>query len=254
MNNMTERTVEIRERIVRVTSELLAQGGREATSTRAVSAAAGIQAPTIYRQFGDMQGLLEAAARETFAAYVQGKAARILTDDPIEDLRRGWDLHVAFGLANPAAYAIIYGDLTARATTPAARDGFAYLEGLVTRIAQAGRLRVGIAHAAGLLAAAGEGVTSTLISTPPDARDPNLSAAMREAVLAAITTADFDDVTSKSVTGFERVAAHAVALRAVLLEAPGVLSAAEHHLLEEWLERLTRATPTITLVGHLPWV
>ena len=236
---MTERSTDIRERIVRVTSELLAQGGREAASTRSVSAAAGIQAPTIYRQFGDMQGLLDAAARETFAAYVRQKADRILTDDPIEDLRRGWDLHVAFGLANPAAYAIIYGDPTARATTPAARDGFAYLEGLVTRIAQAGRLRVDVAHAAGLVAAAGEGVTSTLISTPPDARDPNLSAAMREAVLDAITTADSESI-RKSISGFERVAAHAVALGAVLLEAPGVLSSAEHHLLEEWLERLTR--------------
>jgi AcrR family transcriptional regulator len=237
---MTEQTTTIRERIVRVTSELLARGGREAASTRSVSAAAGVQAPTIYRQFGDMQGLLDAAARETFANYVRQKAARILTDDPIEDLRQGWDLHVAFGLANPAAYAIIYGDLNARAATPAAQDGFAILEGLVTRIAQAGRLRVGIPHAARLVAAAGEGVTSTLISTPLDARDLNLSAAMREAVLVAITTPHPEGVRSENITGPERVATHAVALRAVLPETPGVLSAAEHHLLEEWLERLTR--------------
>jgi AcrR family transcriptional regulator len=235
-----EQTTTIRERIVRVTSELLARGGREAASTRSVSAAAGVQAPTIYRQFGDMQGLLDAAARETFADYVRQKAARILTDDPIEDLRQGWNLHVAFGLANPAAYAIIYGDLNARAATPAAQDGFAILEGLVTRIAQSGRLRVGIPHAARLVAAAGEGVTSTLISTPPDARDSNLSAAMREAVLAAITIPHPEGVRSENITGPERVATHAVALRAVLLEAPGVLSTAEHHLLEEWLERLTR--------------
>ena len=38
----------------------------------------------------------------------------------------------------------------------------------------------------------------------------------------------------------ERVAVHAVALRALLLtEAPGVLSPAERQLLSDWLDRLT---------------
>ena len=235
---MIERSASIRERIVRVTAELLAHGGREAASTRAVSVAAGVQPPTIYRQFGDMRGLLDAAARETFAAYVREKADRKPTDDPLEDLRRGWDLHVSFGLANPAVYALIYSDRSASATTLAAQDGLAILEGLVTRVAQAGRLRVGVAHAARLIAAAGEGVTSALINTPPEARDPQLSASMREAVLSAITIAQPEP---NPMPDSQRVAAYAVALRAVLLEAPSVLSSAERPLLEEWLERLARA-------------
>src|SRR5213082_3591627 len=92
-----EQTVDVRERIMRAAAGLLAQGGREAVTTRAVSAAAGVQAPTLYRQFGDMRGLLNAVARETLAAYVRDKAAQEPGDDPVEDLRRGWDLHVAFG-------------------------------------------------------------------------------------------------------------------------------------------------------------
>jgi len=88
-----------RARISRAATELLASGGRNAVTTRAVSAAAGVQPPTIYRHFGDMQGLFDAAARDTLAAYAQEKATRPLTDDPVEDLRRGWDLHIAFGLA-----------------------------------------------------------------------------------------------------------------------------------------------------------
>src|SRR4051794_36006940 len=51
-----------RDRILQAAARLLAEGGREAVSTRAVSRAAGVQAPTIYRQFGDMQGLLDAVA------------------------------------------------------------------------------------------------------------------------------------------------------------------------------------------------
>src|SRR5688572_30149327 len=112
---MAERTTDVRERIVCAAAELLTRGGREAVSTRAVSAEAGVQAPAIYRQFGDMQALLHAAAREVLARYVRQKAAREPADDPLEDLRRGWDLHVAFGLANPAAYALLYANATAEA-------------------------------------------------------------------------------------------------------------------------------------------
>jgi AcrR family transcriptional regulator len=51
--------------------QLLATGGRNAVTTRAVSATAGVQPPTIYRQFGDMQGLLGVVARETLAVHVR---------------------------------------------------------------------------------------------------------------------------------------------------------------------------------------
>ena len=243
---MTERTLDVRERIVQAAAELLARGGREAVSTRAVSAAAGVQAPTIYRQFGDMRGLLDAVAHETFAAYVRQKATREPSDDPLEELRKGWDLHVAFGLANPDVYALIYGDPTAAAEAPVVRDGEAILHGLVARAAEAGRLRVSVPHAARLIAAAGMGVTLTLIATPPEARAPRLSEAMREAVIAAITVAPTSGAAPDEAPGPGRVAARAVALRAVLAEAPEVLSPAERHLLGEWLDRLAGA-------GAHPW-
>lgn len=243
---MSEGTTDVRARILRAAGELLARGGRPALTTRAVSAAAGVQAPTLYRQFGDLRGLLDALARETLADYVREKATAEPADDPVEELRRGWDRHVAFGLAHPGAYVLIYGDPSAAAhDAPAARhDGEAILRGLVSRIARAGRLRVDVAHAVRLIAAAGEGVTLSLIACPPGARDPRLSVAMREAVLAAITTAPTaDDNAPEAAPGPGRVAARAVALRAVLAEvAPaGVLSPAEAHLLGEWLDRLAGA-------------
>src|SRR6478752_9301633 len=88
-----------RARILRAAAELLATGGRNAVTTRAVSAAAGVQPPTIYRHFGDMQGLLDVAARETLAIHLREKARLALTNDPVEDLRRGWDFFIEFGLA-----------------------------------------------------------------------------------------------------------------------------------------------------------
>jgi len=231
---MTERPTDLRHRIVRAAATLLTRGGREAVSTRAVSAAAGVQAPAIYRQFGNMRGLLLAAAREILAGYVRQKATREPTDDPIEELRRGWDVHVAFGLANPAAYALIYADSDAEAEGPEVRDGYAMLEALVARIAEAGRLRVSVPHAVRLIHAGACGVTLSLITSPPNERDLRLSDAMRDMVFAAILGAPIAEATRS--TG--RVAARAVALRAVLTEARGVLSSGEQQLLGEWLDRL----------------
>lgn len=229
---MTDGSSELRARIVHAAAQLLSQGGREAVSTRAVSAAAGVQAPAIYRQFGDMRDLLHAAAREVLAGYVREKARRPLAKDPVEELRRGWDLHVAFGLANPAAYQLLYATAD-RSEAPEAREGEALLTALVTRVAEAGRLRVTVPLAVKMIHAAGCGVTLALIGAPSEARDPRLSSVMREAVLDATLA---EEAIAK-VEGAERIAARAVGLRAVLKDAV-VLSPGERQLMEEWLDRM----------------
>jgi AcrR family transcriptional regulator len=224
-----------RDRIVRAAAELLAEGGREAVSTRAVAAAAGVQAPTIYRQFGDMRGLLDAVATYGFTAYLRDKTARRRAEDPVEDLRRGWDLQVGFGLANPAFYALMYGDPGTRPT--AAVEAEKILHGLVQRIAEAGRLRVGVERAAGMIHAAGMGVVLSLIAAEPEDCDPGLSEATREAVLAAVTTDGSDEAASER-SGWDRAANRAVALKAVLPEAGDRLTPGERAVLSEWLDRL----------------
>jgi AcrR family transcriptional regulator len=230
-----------RTRIVRAGVKLLATGGRSAVTTRAVSAAAGVQPPTIYRQFGDMQGLLEEVARQTLAAHVREQATRALTNDPVEDLRRGWDLHLSFGLAHPDAFALLYSAPSLAASTAVIDEGVAVLQGLVARIAEAGRLRVDVAHATALIHAAGAGITLTLAATPPEERDPRLSEAMRETILAAITippSATAPNGAADAAPAAERVAVHAIALRALLPQAPDALSSSEQQLLCDWLDRL----------------
>src|SRR6478609_6285327 len=197
-----------RARILRAATELLATGGRAAVTTRAVSAVAGVQPPTIYRHFGDMQGLFEAVARDTLATYAREKASRSLTDDPVEDLRRAWDLHTAFSLAHPDVFALLYSAPSAAAFRPLIAEGVALLQGLVARIAEAGRLRVDVAHATDLIHAAGTGITITLAATPPGERDPRLSETMLEAILTAITlphSAEASDETPGAAPAAERV-------------------------------------------------
>lgn len=231
----TDTTASTRERIVRAAAELLARGGRDAVSTRAVAAAAGVQAPTIYRQFGDMRGLLDAVASYGFAMYLGGKRSRARAEDPVEDLRRGWDSHVEFGLANPALYTLMYGEPRPGAELAATAQAMEILHGLVQRVAEAGRLRIGIAQAAHMLHAACRGVTLDLLGVHPDERYPTLSTHVREALLDAVTVPV--DGTAHGSRG--RVSSRAVALGAVLPEVT-TLTPGERSLLSEWLDRLSQ--------------
>ncbi|MEO3868463.1 TetR/AcrR family transcriptional regulator [Nonomuraea sp. B12E4] len=93
----------IREQILAAAADLLVGGGCEAVSTRAVCTAADIQAPTLYRPFGDKEGLLDALASYGFQDYLADKQALLgHGKDLIADLRRAWDLHIDFGLSKPA--------------------------------------------------------------------------------------------------------------------------------------------------------
>ncbi|KWX65847.1 TetR/AcrR family transcriptional regulator [Mycobacterium sp. NAZ190054] len=225
-----------RERIVRAAAELLDAKGREAVTTRAVCAAAKVQSPTIYRHFGDMRGLLDAAASHGFAAYLANKKTRPPAEDSVDDLRRGWDLSVEFGLAHPAVYTVLYGDPRPHARPAAVAQADEVLRGIVARIAEAGRLRIGVERAAQMMHSACRGVVLTLISMPPEDRDAGLSAATREAFISVITT--------DAATGADNAdgaGPRAIALKASLRDT-AVLTEAEAGLLNEWLDRLA-ATP-----------
>ena len=76
-----------RARLVAVAAELLATQGPDAVTTRSVALAAGVQAPTIYRLFGDKSGLLDAVVEHGFAGYLARKPPADAEADPIAGLR-----------------------------------------------------------------------------------------------------------------------------------------------------------------------
>lgn len=219
-----------RDRIVAAAARLLDEGGPEGMSTRAVSAAAGVQAPTIYRLFGDKQGLLDAVTLHRFEQYLAEKTDREPSEDPVDDLRRGFDGNVGLGLASPTVYRAIYGGDAGEALSSAARRGDEILLGIVRRIAAAGRLRLDERTAAAVTHAAARGVTLGLISTPEEERDLDVVTHLREAVIAAVTT---DAV----VDDGDPVEVAARTVRAALPSVT-VLSPAERTLMDEWLDRI----------------
>ncbi|MFC8733078.1 TetR/AcrR family transcriptional regulator [Luteimicrobium sp. NPDC057192] len=226
-----------RSRIVGAAAALLRSGGPAAVTTRGVAEAAGVQAPTIYRLFGDKDGLLDAVAEHVMRAFVAAKAdvvdaARASDVDPLDDLRAGWRAQVEFGLANPDVFRML-SEPARVVDSPAARLGKEILEARIHRVAATGRLRVTERRAVALVQAGGVGVITTLLATPPEDRDPDLADAVLEAVLAQILT-DGPTAAPSSPTDGARGAAVAVRAVAPQLE---MLSPGERALLVEWLDR-----------------
>lgn len=223
-----------RNRILEAATELLASGGREAVSSRAVSAVAGVQAPTIYRIFGDMNGLLDAVAEHGYNSYIASRDGLPRSNDPITDIRNGWDLHVDLGLDNPALYGLIYSDPHGTEIRPALATVARGLQRTVKRIAEIGRLGMSEERATHLVHAANRGLVLTLMSLPEDQRDRTLSDTARDSVIATIITDHPSQAPSRAI-------AAAATLRAVLGQVTA-LTPLERELLGEWLDRIADST------------
>ncbi|MEI3843649.1 MULTISPECIES: TetR/AcrR family transcriptional regulator [Microbacterium] len=216
-----------RERLIRAAADLIAAAPGEDFSLRAVCDAVGVKMPTLYHFFGSKQGLIDAVVERGFDLYLGEKAAMESTGDPIQDIRAGWDAHVAFGLAHPGFYTLMYGKVRpGHSPAPQARAS-EILRGLTGRAAAQGRLVTTPERAAAHVLVANIGVTlRQIVLAEPD---PDLSAEVREGVLAAITG---------TASGRDDALAAAIEIAAA---SPGVLGAAETALLIEWLRRLGAA-------------
>lgn len=223
------------ERMLRATADLLQTGGIDAVSTRAVAAAAGVQPPTIYRQFGDKDGLLDAVAGYLLESYFAQKRQLIATsEDPFADLRRLWDLHVDFGLKHPDGYVLAYGQMRPGRAVPAAEQTFDLLRDVLARIGDQGRLRMSVERATVYMRSTGTGYILTQIGLPPEQRDPELSGIIFEDTMSAIATN-----AKRKTAATADLPGRAVALREALRDKNGLpMTAAERGLLSEWLNRL----------------
>jgi AcrR family transcriptional regulator len=220
-------------KVMEAAADLLRSGGVDAVSTRAVATAAGVQPPTIYRQFGDKQGLLDAVTGFVLQNYLQDKRQAVVTDDPVQDIRDSWDLHVDFGLTHPDCYILAYVQPRPGRMPPLARESFDILHQLVARIGDRGLLRMSVKRAAELMHCAAVGFVVSQIRVLPDERDPQLSEIMRENAIAAIVTETSQQPAPSGLPG------RAVALREALLGDPdGALTPTEKAMMAEWLDRL----------------
>ena len=216
--------------IVDAAAALLREGGAQAVTTRAVAQAAGVQAPVLYRLFGDKDGLLDAVAEHVMAQWVQTKMDAAADDDPdpLTALRTGWQLQIDFGLANPDLYALLNAP-ERRHRSPATNAGIEILSARVRRLAVSGQLRVSEQRAVEMIHAAGAGAVLTLLASPADERDPGLADALYDAVVGTITT------TAPAPPASDALAL-AVTFAAAVPDLP-TLRDTERALLADWVAR-----------------
>jgi AcrR family transcriptional regulator len=224
-----------RDRLLLAAAQLLdeAQGGP--VSTRQIIERAGVRAPTLYHHFGSKQALLDAVVSHGFSEFLRERRAAGGATDAIDDIREGWDNHVAFGLEFPSAYTHIYGNVRPGVPCGVAEHVRELLLEALEPAAQQGRLRVAPADAAADILAASSGVTLALIQQPASERDLSLSDRVRDSVLAAVTTAG----PASAAPGGQGPITSALATVSTALEnETSALSVGERALMRELLARL----------------
>ncbi|MFD6530991.1 TetR/AcrR family transcriptional regulator [Streptomyces sp. NPDC060184] len=229
----------LRQKIVLAAASLLEEGGLDAVSTRAVAARAGVPTPSIFRIFGDKDGLLEAVAEHGFRRYLEVKAELFTGEDPVQALRDAWDLHIRFGLEHPAYYTLVYGRVRPGHMPQTGRRAADDLRRMIVRVAAAGRLRVSVERATEVMHSTGAGTILTLIGHPEKARDLRNAWEAREMVINTLTLPAEGPATPGQETFGSVVAGRATALLAALgQDGTAPLSTGERTLLLEWLDRL----------------
>jgi len=221
---------EMRVKLLKAAAKLLAEHGVLGTTVRAVAQAAGVQPPAIYRTFGDKDAMLEAVAEAVFAGYVDQKTIATNDGDAIQQLRDGFDRHVAFGLAHPAVF-ILVSSATGDRKSRVQQEGLAVLAEKIRLVARSGRLKVAEETAVALMSAMSVGSVLMLLNQAEDRR-AHLAIVSREAVMAAIV----DDMEPKILA--PSPATLASTLSAHLDDYDG-LTGGERHLLMELLTRIS---------------
>jgi AcrR family transcriptional regulator len=228
-----------RDRLLLAAAQLLAESGDRTVTTRAICDLAGVRSPTLYHHFGRKQGLIDAVINHGFTQYLRS-AASGGSEDPVHDIRLGWDRHVQFGLEHPTFYRLLYGQIEPGRPCAITAPAHAMLEDLLAAVASQGRLTVPPADAAAQILAANVGVTLSLITQPRDTVDLGLSERVREAALAGILADPHEPHGDQARRGALSRASAALALRALLDDDASGLSSGEAALLRELLDRLSR--------------
>ena len=221
--------------IIREATGLLREGGPEAVTTRAVAARAGVQAPAIYRLFGDKEGLLEAVVETAMIQYAEAKGSSVDESvDPVDGLRLAWQEHIDFGLANPEVYRLLDSAAGAKVSTAIAL-GTDVLRERVHQMAVAGLLTTSSERAVGMIHAAGHGTVLALIDRPVENRDVGLAGAVLDAILAAITPRSRPLGSEPERMNGNDLLTSVVQFSTMIHMLP--LSPAERELLGEWIRR-----------------
>lgn len=152
---------------------LVAAGGDEGLTLRAVAQQVGVTTPSIYRHFPDKAALVSAVCLRVWHELGERmQAAAQEHDDPYQALAASGRAYIQFGLAHPVQYRLLLlrpaPAAHVIAQEQAARECYREVVGAVRTCVEAGVLRGGDPEVLALtLWATVHGCVSMLISSPP---------------------------------------------------------------------------------------
>jgi AcrR family transcriptional regulator len=131
--------------LIRAAEALVAKGGPESVSVRALATKVGTTTRAVYSVFGSKEGLFDAVFRESFQALTRAVDSVPLTDDPVHDLvRAGIDGFRRYALAHPNLFHFVFEGASLRQARPenlaVAMECLGRLHQRVERCIAAGRL------------------------------------------------------------------------------------------------------------------
>jgi AcrR family transcriptional regulator len=236
--NRSAKSEDTRKRMIAAAQKLLKASPDGDISTRAVCDAVGVGQPVLYRLFGDKNGLLGALVETGFDRYIARKQELEVTDDPVADLRHGWDDHMDFAITNAALYRLMFSPTFPQVPAPVARI-FDLLKGNLERCAAVGKTKIPTAEAAQAILSANVGVALSVVSQPDRYSDPALSHRVRDAVFASC----LDEPGGEDRANADALVRSALQLEAQLKQQPtSTLGAEETALLLKWLRELQGGT------------
>jgi AcrR family transcriptional regulator len=243
----------VKTRILEAASELVSRSADADVSTRAVSEAAGVTAPTLYHHFGDKEGLLAAVVDFGWATFLESKrtTAAVAHENVSDDIRAGWDNHLEFARENPNFYKLMWSPVVS-ANSAAFREAFQMLYDRLELGASRGQLRVSVETGARMVMSAATGAALSMISQPDLFGDPTFTTQLREAVVAAVTVEDETPSAGKRrarATSEPTIATAAATLESKLAVEDTPLTAPETALMRQWLSTLADAATPAPAAG-----
>jgi AcrR family transcriptional regulator len=178
-----------RRAILDAAGELLATGGEAGLSIREVCARAGVTPPTVYHHFGDKAALVDRIVDDCFTEFDREAATRTPPVDPVEALRWAADNYLAYGIAHPTHYRLMFQQRPAR-PSPAGLASYDRLRRLIAAIGAAGRLVPPVEEATAAFWCTVHGVTSLVIGGYLESDAPSV-ALVRDAMIAQLTRPTF---------------------------------------------------------------
>ncbi len=180
---------DLRHSLIRAGAELLRARGPTGLTLRAAARAAGVSPTATYRHFADKNALLAAIAAEGFAELEQALRAADLGSDGRAALNQQGAAYVAFAIANPHLFRLMFAGVQAKQTTtaacgegtllPAPQGAFGVLAARIAQIAPPGETETAIIASWSIV----HGLAALILDQRITAADPSALAARVAACL-----------------------------------------------------------------------